>query len=516
MTLTRMLLRAVAVVIPALLAVPANGATVNFMSWFYSADHFVPHLHYDGPVQMGDLEKLEAVFDAHIQCDADALPAEGGNCAVLTLRSPGGNYIEGLKLAQFLRDNRIATVIEAGSECYSACAFAFLGGTGYSSQDGIGVYVDRVVEPEAILGFHAPYFASDALDGLVAEFGLDEVLGASRDDISLMVRQLVNWNVDENILGYIVSMGPEETYDVVTGEDYFLTRTALPVSPLDIWGNSVSDPFGSACSYLLAVRDNDFPSVVASRIADSTLVPIGVDSNGTPISGFRLGPDNPLGVTFCGLPSAQLDEQGDADIALYTGPGINGDIRPMLTYFHRPQGWSSIDAGGRASRSIFQKGAMTALFLDITENVASGDSSVHDYLNGEKYLTPAILAGFDAPYLTSSLPIQPLFETGWSRTSTHQGVTIVEQVGTRRFFERVRAEVARLPFTPEHRSVTDAGFILAGTDPATGKALVWMGFLEGDEASVVRLDAPGPDTPLTALYPVACSLTFKSTAFTCG
>ncbi len=344
---------------------PAQAATVTLVSDYFSAGHPVPHLRFEGPVVEGDMDQLKALFDANIACGFEQLPVEGGNCAILTLASPGGNYIEGLRLAQFLRDNRIATLIEAGAECYSACAFAFLGGTGYSTQDGIGVYVDRMVTPGGILGFHAPYFAPESLDGLVAEFGLDEVLGASRDDISLMVRQLVSWNVDENVLGYIVSMGPDQTYDILSGADYFLPRTALPPElNFDDTKTGIADAVYNACIYLLAEHESEFPSVLLDRITETAMTDIGVDSTGASITGYRLGPDNPLGLTFCGFPTAQLEGNGDADIALYTGAGIQGDIRPMLTFFMRPNGWSSLGSTGNISRSIFQKGAMKTMFLN--------------------------------------------------------------------------------------------------------------------------------------------------------
>ncbi|UYN99779.1 MAG: hypothetical protein KIT02_00600 [Devosia sp.] len=504
-----------------LAAVPAQAATVTFMSWFYSADHAVPHIHYDGPVVDGDLDQLKSVFDSYVTCDLEQFPAEGGNCAVLSLNSPGGSYIEGLRLAQYLRDNRIASVVEVGSQCYSACAFAFLGGSGYSSQSRVGVYVDRVVEPEGILGFHAPYFAPDSLDGLVAEFGLDEVLGASRDDISLMVRQLVSWNVDENVLGYIVSMGPDETYDVVTGEDYFLTRTALPDTPLSLWGASASDPIRNVCTNLLAVHENEFPSAVMDRITDSTIQPIGVDASGNAISGIRLGPDNGLDVTFCGMPTAQLEAAADADIALYSGAGINGTISSILTYFHRPDGWSSLDAGGTASRSMFQKGAMNTLFLDITANLATGDQTVIDYINMDKFMTPAMLAGMadGTPYVQSTLALEVSSETGWSRTSRHGGAELVEQVGTRRLYDMVQQRLAASAGV-EHQSVSAGGFIYTIRDTASASPYVWVGFLDGDEANVVRIDpliaSDGTVTQLDALYAIACSLTFKTTRLGCA
>jgi len=121
-----------------LLATPGWAADMWLVSNHFSAERFVPHLHYSGPVMEGDAEALASLFDEVLECDVSALPAEGGNCAVLTLSSPGGNYIEGLKLALLLRERAVATVVEAGTSCYSACAFAFLGGSGFSSQDGVG------------------------------------------------------------------------------------------------------------------------------------------------------------------------------------------------------------------------------------------------------------------------------------------------------------------------------------------------------------------------------------------
>ncbi len=352
-------------------ALPVQAADIAFRADFYSAAHPVPQLHFEGPVVEGDAEQLRSLIDAKVSCIPDELPVEGGNCAILTLSSPGGNYLEGLMLAQLLRDNNIATLIEPGAECYSACAFAFLGGSGYSTQAGIGAYIDRMVAPGAILGFHAPYFASDALDGLVAEFGLDTVLGASRDDIALMVRELVNWNIEENVLGFIVSMGPDETYDIVTGEDYFLTRTALPPELVFNDKTNIADAVYNACIYLLAEHERQFPSMLLNRITEPSMASIGKDSSGAPVTGYRLGPDNPLGLTFCGVPEAQFEGDGDADIALYTGAGIQGDIRPMLTFFLRPQGWSSLGQTGNIRRSIFQKGSMNTLFLDPGRTVSA-------------------------------------------------------------------------------------------------------------------------------------------------
>src|SRR5690606_33162632 len=113
------------------LASSAMAASVSFEALHYSADRFVPQFHFEGPVTEGDATALAALIDEFVECTPDLLDITGSNCAVVTLNSPGGDYIEGLRLAALMRERAIATVVEANAECYSACAFAFLGGTGY-------------------------------------------------------------------------------------------------------------------------------------------------------------------------------------------------------------------------------------------------------------------------------------------------------------------------------------------------------------------------------------------------
>ena len=351
-------------------ATSALGAEIWFVSNQYSVDRAVPHIHYSGPVLEGDAEALAALLDQTAACEVARLPVEGGNCALVTLQSPGGNYIEGLKLARLLRDRAIATAVEAGTECYSACAFAFLGGTGYSSQEGVGAYNDRIIEPGGILGFHAPYFASEDLGTLVADFGMEAVLGASRHDIALMIEQLVDWNVDPNILGYVVSMGPDESYDVTTGEDYYLTRSHLPPSPLARWIGDPRMAIRNACLRLIAHHDSSFLDPEPDAIGDTYLADFAQNEAGQSLSGFRIGPDNPLGVTYCGLPTEQADLRGDVDLSLFTAPGITGAARPVLSLFHRPDGWSNLGTGSRNDRRLFKRGGLNAIFTAPFQNVA--------------------------------------------------------------------------------------------------------------------------------------------------
>jgi hypothetical protein len=81
----------------------------------------------------------------------------------LCLNSLGGNYDEALKMIMVvLKRTNIATIVDRGAECYSACAFLFLSGNAQASEDG-ELAPDRTMDVGATLGFHAPYL--NAVDG---------------------------------------------------------------------------------------------------------------------------------------------------------------------------------------------------------------------------------------------------------------------------------------------------------------------------------------------------------------
>lgn len=105
-------------------------------------------LELSGEIADGDLDKLKRVINK--------LPNSDGSAKVglLTLSSPGGSFSEGVKIAAFLRENIIATLIKKNDTCASACAFIFLGGT---TQWEEGLEPNRMVEVGAKLLFHAPY-----------------------------------------------------------------------------------------------------------------------------------------------------------------------------------------------------------------------------------------------------------------------------------------------------------------------------------------------------------------------
>lgn len=98
-----------------------------------------------GSVEAGDAARV-AELDS-------GSPGYGGT---LCLSSPGGDFLEGLKLFDVLWERGMGTRVRAGDMCASACAIAWLGGSAREGTLGVQV-AKRNIEPGAGLGFHAPY-----------------------------------------------------------------------------------------------------------------------------------------------------------------------------------------------------------------------------------------------------------------------------------------------------------------------------------------------------------------------
>lgn len=101
-----------------------------------------------GPIDKGDSDKLYRYIT-----DND-LGFSGDKQERLCLDSPGGSYIDGVRMGSFLTQYGIGTAIPEGAACESACAVAFMGGA-WTGEEGAFVS-DRTMHPRARLGFHAP------------------------------------------------------------------------------------------------------------------------------------------------------------------------------------------------------------------------------------------------------------------------------------------------------------------------------------------------------------------------
>jgi len=85
---------------------------------------------------------------------------------ILCLNSPGGNFIEGLRIAEYFMtvgaNNEVTTYVEDKAECYSACALIFLAGR--LNDRGGETYPARFLNVGGQLGFHAPYINPSTLE----------------------------------------------------------------------------------------------------------------------------------------------------------------------------------------------------------------------------------------------------------------------------------------------------------------------------------------------------------------
>jgi hypothetical protein len=206
------------------------------------------------------------------------------------------------------------------------------------------------------------------------------VLGGNRDSIALMIQELVNWNVDKSILGHITSMGADDAYRAMSAQDLYLLRVALPTEARSYFAPDAAEALRNACLRLLAYHEDAWPFDLMHRVSGELLHDVGVDSSGESLSGYQLV-DTPSGITlsYCALPTSQLDLDGDADIALYYGRGIEGDMRPGLSFFHRPNGWSTLGTGGTTTSRIFQKGPMNHFFMAPDAELGGALAMVWEY-----------------------------------------------------------------------------------------------------------------------------------------
>lgn len=104
----------------------------------------------------------------------------------IRLHSPGGSVTDALIIGQAIRDAELATVMEPGDICLSACPYVLVGGT------------TRTVPDTAMVGVHQHYFGENtALPAFLAiediQFGQGEVmahLDAMGIDVRLMQHAL--------------------------------------------------------------------------------------------------------------------------------------------------------------------------------------------------------------------------------------------------------------------------------------------------------------------------------------
>ncbi len=498
-----------------LLALPVRAATISIVSMHYSTGHPVPHFHYEGGTVDGDVTTLRNMYEAFVKCRLGCIGPEGGATAVLTLNGIGGSYYEGLMLADFMRENHIATVVERGMRCYSACAFAFLGGSGWSSQEGVGTYVDRMIEPGSILGFHAPYADEESFLSAIDQRGAMGAQGQTRDSLARMVKELVKWNVDPEVLFKMVGMGPDETYDLKTADDLYLARVALPPTPTAGWITDVPSAVRNACTRLLAIDERGSPTDMTERFLSGWTPEIGRTALLGPISGYTLG-DRLLDIGNCAITEESAATDGEYEIALYFTPGIDGTNAPGTSFFNRQNGWSSAGTGGNPLKRILQKGALNHYFLPLGVDLDALDLPGEAAIDRNRYnlrLPPLLPAMDEQLGVDTSTPTSRVSHTG--------NVWVFERVGTAELYQTALADRG-LGRTLSSTIASGNSFFRQGTYDETGASYMSLGLIEGDASAVIDIiaingsgTAATPDQ-LRTMTSIVCATRFLSRSLTCN
>lgn len=182
-----------------LLVCLAAGMTATYAATLQPSDHPSCDLLLKGEIKVGDAAQIETGLNA-------ALTANPGRHLRLCLDSPGGALRESARLARFIEDNRIGTVIEDGASCLSACSLIFMLGARDVTEHGLAHAIDtgrllltfdRWMHTNATLGFHRPSISLDA----AKQYSGQDVEAAFRIAIlsTLEFMQAANqWKLREN------------------------------------------------------------------------------------------------------------------------------------------------------------------------------------------------------------------------------------------------------------------------------------------------------------------------------
>jgi hypothetical protein len=145
---------------------PASGPIPRRLTWnaFEIGDR--PALALTGTIAPGDAARFAQYLDERV-----------GPPAVVTLHSPGGSVVDAIAIGRRIRAEEIATRVDSGAACLSACPYVFAAGT------------ERIVGRDAMVGVHQHYFGKNiALPAFLAvadiQRGQAEVL-AYLDEMSV-------------------------------------------------------------------------------------------------------------------------------------------------------------------------------------------------------------------------------------------------------------------------------------------------------------------------------------------
>lgn len=179
-----------------------------------------------GPIEEGDADKLRVIL---ARLKTTSPPAPDRPLATIELSSAGGDVYEGFKIGYLLREYSVASVVRAKDLCLSACALAFLGGTG--SRSGPAFVPSRSIEIGGQVGFHnfALNTNSDQIpqakggrEGLVVGFGM------ARGGASALVRYASTMGIDMSFIARLLGRSTEQ-WEYIDNAQTFMTLQVCPI-----------------------------------------------------------------------------------------------------------------------------------------------------------------------------------------------------------------------------------------------------------------------------------------------
>jgi len=228
---------------------------------------------FTGPVEEGDAQSIDAMIPA---------TADGSR---LCLNSPGGNFVEGLRMFHTIwNKDSVATYVRSGDGCYSACAIAFLGG---SLVVGTGAIRSRyaVIEPGAHLGFHAPsLLLEDGSTHSSKEVGDAYALALRSASHLFDLTQIVEHGargMTSFLYSRTLATPPEAMYEIDTIGKASLSHVDVALVPVPeiTWGS-----MRNVCDTAYVMTDDRFAGVDSAEKAFSVFSDQGSDGSGNPIA----------------------------------------------------------------------------------------------------------------------------------------------------------------------------------------------------------------------------------------
>jgi len=124
----------------------------------------------------------------------------------LRLHSPGGSVMDALAIGRSLRAADIATTMDPGDICFSACPYILAGG------------MTRTVSDEALVGVHQHYFGENT--ALPAFLAVEDIQRGQGE----VMAYLDEMGVDVRVMEHALTTPPEEIYVLLPEElrDYAL------------------------------------------------------------------------------------------------------------------------------------------------------------------------------------------------------------------------------------------------------------------------------------------------------